>query len=135
VEEEAEVLAVHPPAAKRAKVAASGGAAAGHAGGSDGDTDGDTTADEDGSGGGGAANGGAARLKPVIGFETPALFKGGALRDYQLAGAEWMAALYENGLNGILADEMGLGKTVQCIALVAHLYAMKVPGPYLVVGR
>ena len=64
----------------------------------------------------------------------PALFTGGELRKYQLAGMEWMAALYENGLNGILADEMGLGKTAQCIALIAHLYAMKVPGPYLVVG-
>jgi len=31
---------------------------------------------------------------------------GGELRDYQLKGVEWLASLYENGLNGILADEM-----------------------------
>lgn len=42
--------------------------------------------------------------------------------------------LYENGVNGILADEMGLGKTVQCIAMMAHLVNMGVPGPYLVVA-
>jgi len=64
----------------------------------------------------------------------PALFTGGKLRNYQLAGMEWMAALYENGLNGILADEMGLGKTAQTIALIAYLYSKKVAGPYLVVG-
>ena len=33
----------------------------------------------------------------------------------------WLANLYEQGINGILADEMGLGKTVQSIALLAHL--------------
>jgi SNF2 family DNA or RNA helicase len=80
------------------------------------------------------AGGGAAEADDEDGPIQPALFTGGELRNYQLAGMEWMAALYENGLNGILADEMGLGKTAQCIALVAHLYAMKVPGPYLVVG-
>jgi ATP-dependent DNA helicase len=39
----------------------------------------------------------------------PRLITGAKLRDYQLAGVEWMASLYSNGLNGILADEMGLG--------------------------
>jgi len=43
-------------------------------------------------------------------FEQPALVTGARLRDYQLAGVQWMISLYENGLNGILADEMGLGK-------------------------
>lgn len=43
-------------------------------------------------------------------FEQPALVTGAKLRDYQLAGVQWMISLYENGLNGILADEMGLGK-------------------------
>ncbi len=42
--------------------------------------------------------------------EQPALITGATLRDYQLAGVQWMVSLYENGLNGILADEMGLGK-------------------------
>ncbi|KAK4529860.1 hypothetical protein CCYA_CCYA02G0717 [Cyanidiococcus yangmingshanensis] len=59
---------------------------------------------------------------------------GGTLRDYQLAGLEWLVSLYENGINGILADEMGLGKTVQCIALICHLRAMGVRGPFLIVG-
>ncbi|XP_046563533.1 lymphocyte-specific helicase-like [Haliotis rubra] len=45
-----------------------------------------------------------------------------------------LQVLFENGVNGILADEMGLGKTVQCIALLAHLVAMGVSGPFLVVG-
>lgn len=48
--------------------------------------------------------------KPTISTRQPSLVTGGVLRDYQLAGVEWMVSLYENGLNGILADEMGLGK-------------------------
>jgi ATP-dependent DNA helicase len=48
------------------------------------------------------------------------------MRDYQLDGVQWLISLYENGLNGILGDEMGLGKTLQVIALLAHLWDMKV---------
>lgn len=33
----------------------------------------------------------------------------------------WLANLYDQGINGILADEMGLGKTVQSMAFLAHL--------------
>ena len=33
----------------------------------------------------------------------------------------WIANLYDQGINGILADEMGLGKTVQSVAFLAHL--------------
>lgn len=65
--------------------------------------------------------------------KPPKLFTGGSLRDYQLEGYNWLKVLYENGVNGILADEMGLGKTVQCIAMMAHLVNMGVPGPFLVV--
>jgi len=36
-------------------------------------------------------------------------------------GMNWLANLYNQGINGILADEMGLGKTVQSIAFLAHL--------------
>ena len=32
------------------------------------------------------------------------------LKGYQLKGLNWLATLYEQGINGILADEMGLGK-------------------------
>ena len=39
----------------------------------------------------------------------PLLLSGGIMRSYQLEGYEWMATLWEKGINGILADEMGLG--------------------------
>jgi chromodomain-helicase-DNA-binding protein 1 len=35
---------------------------------------------------------------------------GGALKDFQLTGLNWLAFLWSKGENGILADEMGLGK-------------------------
>jgi chromodomain-helicase-DNA-binding protein 1 len=35
---------------------------------------------------------------------------GGALKDFQLTGLNWLAYLWSKGENGILADEMGLGK-------------------------
>ena len=35
-------------------------------------------------------------------------------------------------MNGILADEMGLGKTVQCVAMLANLVYMGIPGPFLI---
>ena len=34
------------------------------------------------------------------------------LKEYQLKGLNWLATLYEQGINGILADEMGLGKVI-----------------------
>ncbi|CAG8481158.1 5322_t:CDS:2, partial [Racocetra fulgida] len=52
--------------------------------------------------------------------QIPPLLRG-QLREYQHVGLDWLASLYNNGLNGILADEMGLGKTIQTIALLAHL--------------
>lgn len=64
-------------------------------------------------------------------LEQPALVSGGQLRSYQIEGFHWLRVLYENGVNGILGDEMGLGKTIQCIALLAHLIEMNVPGPFL----
>ncbi|KAI8075510.1 SNF2 family N-terminal domain-containing protein [Thamnidium elegans] len=71
--------------------------------------------------------------KPSISARQPSLVTGGILRDYQLAGVEWLVSLWENGLNGILADEMGLGKTLQTIGFIAHLKAKNVAGPYLIV--
>lgn len=50
----------------------------------------------------------------------PHMFRG-TLKAYQLKGMNWLANLYDQGINGILADEMGLGKTVQSISLLAHL--------------
>ncbi|XP_060070965.1 lymphoid-specific helicase-like [Ylistrum balloti] len=65
-------------------------------------------------------------------FVQPKLFSGGTLRQYQSEGFTWLKTLYENGVNGILGDEMGLGKTIQCIAMLAHLVSMGVPGPFIV---
>ena len=50
----------------------------------------------------------------------PSIFCG-QLKVYQLKGMNWLANLYDQGINGILADEMGLGKTVQSVAFMAHL--------------
>ncbi|RUP42852.1 SNF2 family N-terminal domain-containing protein [Jimgerdemannia flammicorona] len=64
---------------------------------------------------------------------VPFLLRGN-LREYQHVGLDWLASLYNNGLNGILADEMGLGKTIQTIALLAHLACERgVWGPHLIV--
>ncbi|MCO5580415.1 hypothetical protein L7F22_034281 [Adiantum nelumboides] len=58
----------------------------------------------------------------------------GKMRDYQLAGLNWMIKLYENGINGILADEMGLGKTLQTISLLGYLNEFRgITGPHMVV--
>lgn len=34
------------------------------------------------------------------------------MRDYQLAGLNWLIRLYENGINGILADEMVINRSI-----------------------
>ena len=49
----------------------------------------------------------------------PSLLVGGELKEYQLAGLQWLVSLYNNRLNGILADEMGLGKIYQI-----HLHSL-----------
>ncbi|KAJ2690101.1 putative DNA helicase ino80, partial [Coemansia sp. RSA 1285] len=57
------------------------------------------------------------------------------LKEYQLKGLNWLANLYEQGINGILADEMGLGKTVQSISLLAYLAEThNIWGPFMVVA-
>ncbi|KAG0370323.1 hypothetical protein BGZ54_006899 [Gamsiella multidivaricata] len=68
--------------------------------------------------------------RPVISARQPKLVTGGILRDYQLAGVEWMVSLYENGLNGILADEMGLGKASD----IPFSMTRGVWGPFLIVA-
>ncbi|CAR25080.1 chromatin-remodeling ATPase INO80 [Lachancea thermotolerans CBS 6340] len=56
------------------------------------------------------------------------------LKEYQLKGLNWLANLYDQGINGILADEMGLGKTVQSISVLAHLAENhNIWGPFIVV--
>ncbi|KAF7027713.1 hypothetical protein CFC21_039734 [Triticum aestivum] len=59
----------------------------------------------------------------------------GQMRDYQLAGLNWLIRLYDNGINGILADEMGLGKTLQTISLMGYLHEFRgITGPHMVVA-
>ena len=43
------------------------------------------------------------------------------LKEYQLKGLNWLATLYEQGINGILADEMGLLTAITTLA-VTHTY-------------
>ncbi|KAH8671365.1 SNF2 family N-terminal domain-containing protein [Xylariales sp. PMI_506] len=65
--------------------------------------------------------------------ESPAFIQG-TMRDYQIAGLNWMISLHENGISGILADEMGLGKTLQTISFLGYLrHIMDTKGPHLVI--
>jgi len=53
------------------------------------------------------------------------------LRDYQVAGYQWLAQLSHWGVGACLADDMGLGKTVQALATILD----RAPdGPTLVVA-
>ncbi|KAI9825009.1 MAG: hypothetical protein M1819_006520 [Sarea resinae] len=66
--------------------------------------------------------------------ESPGFVKGGEMRDYQVAGLNWLISLHENGISGILADEMGLGKTLQTIAFLGYLrHICGITGPHLIV--
>ncbi|KAK0616279.1 SNF2 family N-terminal domain-containing protein [Immersiella caudata] len=65
--------------------------------------------------------------------ESPSFIQG-TMRDYQVAGLNWLISLHENGISGILADEMGLGKTLQTISFLGYLrHIMGITGPHLVV--
>ena len=64
--------------------------------------------------------------------ESPA-FIHGEMRDYQIAGLNWLVSLHENGISGILADEMGLGKTLQTISFLGYLrHVCDITGPHLI---
>ncbi|KAI1091325.1 SWI/SNF family of DNA-dependent ATPase [Rostrohypoxylon terebratum] len=64
--------------------------------------------------------------------ESPPFIQG-QMRDYQIAGLNWLISLHENGISGILADEMGLGKTLQTISFLGYLrHIMDIKGPHLV---
>ncbi|RKF54437.1 ISWI chromatin-remodeling complex ATPase ISW2 [Erysiphe neolycopersici] len=66
--------------------------------------------------------------------ESPGFIQGGVMRDYQVAGLNWLISLHENGISGILADEMGLGKTLQTISFLGYLrHIMDITGPHLVI--
>ncbi|KAI0892184.1 SWI/SNF family of DNA-dependent ATPase [Annulohypoxylon nitens] len=66
-------------------------------------------------------------------FRESPPFVQGQMRDYQIAGLNWLISLHENGISGILADEMGLGKTLQTISFLGYLrHIMDIKGPHLV---
>ncbi|KAL8837745.1 MAG: hypothetical protein Q9176_005522 [Flavoplaca citrina] len=66
--------------------------------------------------------------------DSPAFVQNGEMRDYQVAGLNWLVSLHENGISGILADEMGLGKTLQTIAFLGYLRHIRgTNGPHLIV--
>lgn len=65
--------------------------------------------------------------------ESPSYVQGGEMRDYQVAGLNWLISLHENGISGILADEMGLGKTLQTISFLGYLrHICDIKGPHLI---
>ncbi|KAI0842546.1 SWI/SNF family of DNA-dependent ATPase [Hypoxylon sp. FL0890] len=65
--------------------------------------------------------------------ESPPFIQG-TMRDYQIAGLNWLISLHENGISGILADEMGLGKTLQTISFLGYLrHIMDTKGPHLII--
>ena len=56
------------------------------------------------------------------------------LRDYQLAGLNWLSYAWHRNINTLLADEMGLGKTIQSVAFISYLFeAMEIDGPFIVI--
>lgn len=66
-------------------------------------------------------------------FRESPTFVHGEMRDYQVAGLNWLVSLHENGISGILADEMGLGKTLQTIAFLGYLrHVSGITGPHLI---
>eukprot|EP01125_Pyxidicula_operculata_P010463 TRINITY_DN343_c0_g1_i2.p1 TRINITY_DN343_c0_g1~~TRINITY_DN343_c0_g1_i2.p1 ORF type:complete len:1022 (-),score=230.12 TRINITY_DN343_c0_g1_i2:81-3146(-) len=67
-------------------------------------------------------------------FDSSPPFVKGKMRDYQVAGLNWMIRLYESGINGILADEMGLGKTLQSLSFLCYLKAIRgINGPHMII--
>jgi SWI/SNF-related matrix-associated actin-dependent regulator of chromatin subfamily A member 5 len=71
---------------------------------------------------------------PVFLRKQPSCLSGVTMRDYQIAGVNWLIESYHNGVSAILGDEMGLGKTLQTIAFLGWLkYEANVPGPHLVI--
>lgn len=55
----------------------------------------------------------------------PSILVGGDLKEYQLAGLQWMVSLYNNKLNGILADEMGLVR-VYCQFVSPYILSLSI---------
>ncbi|XP_011293320.1 chromatin-remodeling complex ATPase chain Iswi [Musca domestica] len=70
-----------------------------------------------------------------IRFDSSPSYIKGQMRDYQIAGLNWMISLHENNVAGILADEMGLGKTLQTISLLGYLkHYCNEAGPHMIIA-
>lgn len=109
-------------AAKSAKSSRQGGAQSGRARRTEAEEDAELLQDEKA---GGSAE--------TVFRESPSYIQG-KMRDYQVAGLNWLISLHENGISGILADEMGLGKTLQTISFIGYLrHIMGITGPHLVI--
>lgn len=72
---------------------------------------------------------------PYKPFHTqPEYIKHGTLRDFQIAGINFLAHNWCKANNVILADEMGLGKTVQSVSFMSWLVNdRQQEGPFIVV--
>jgi len=73
------------------------------------------------------------KKKPVVLRQPQIMSPNLVMKDYQVAGLNWLALLYSRKLSCILADDMGLGKTCQVISFISHLYEVGVKGPHLIV--
>lgn len=56
-----------------------------------------------------------------------------ALRDYQIAGYQWIHQLKKLGWGGCLADDMGLGKTLQALTFLQHCIEQSSTETHLIV--
>lgn len=65
-------------------------------------------------------------------FEVPESLNA-ELRNYQIAGYNWLKTLDYYGFGGVLADDMGLGKTIQTITFMLSKYE-KGEGPFMIVA-
>ena len=72
---------------------------------------------------------------PTIRNEDVGALPGCVLRDYQVAGVQFLLDHFHRGMSCILADDMGLGKTAQ---ISAFLHTLKqfhhIEGPHLIVA-
>ncbi|CCW64330.1 unnamed protein product [Phytomonas sp. EM1] len=71
---------------------------------------------------------------PAVSAADIAALPGYALRDYQLAGVQFLLENFHRGMSCILSDDMGLGKTAQ---IASFLHVLKtihsIDGPHLIV--
>ncbi|KAJ3132065.1 hypothetical protein HK100_005737, partial [Physocladia obscura] len=80
-------------------------------------------------------NKGKGRKEKFVAFDgQPAFIKGGALKDYQIEGLNWLRFKWTKDMPCILADEMGLGKTVQIVSFITALIKEHNEYPFLILA-